>query len=61
MKKIAICHDYLNQFGGAERVLKAFLEIFPQADVFTLFGSKKIIEKVLEGKKFIFLFLTAFL
>jgi len=60
MKKIAICHDYLNQFGGAERVLKAFLEIFPQADVFALFGSKKIIEKILEGKKVHFSFLNRF-
>jgi len=29
-------HDYLNQFGGAERVLIALLEIFPKADLYTL-------------------------
>jgi glycosyltransferase involved in cell wall biosynthesis len=34
-KKIAIFHDYLNQYGGAERVLEALLELFPGADVYT--------------------------
>lgn len=34
--KVAISHDYLNQFGGAERVLSALLEIFPDADLYTL-------------------------
>jgi len=35
--KTAIVHDYLNQFGGAERVLEVFHKIFPQAPIFTLF------------------------
>ncbi len=39
--KIALIHDYLNQYGGAERVLEAFLAIFPYADVYTLFYDKK--------------------
>jgi len=34
--RVAILHDYLNQFGGAERVLLALLEIFPKADLYTL-------------------------
>lgn len=34
--RVAIFHDYLNQFGGAERVLQALLEMFPQADLYTL-------------------------
>lgn len=38
--KVAILHDYLNQFGGAERVLKTLLEIFPQADLYTLLYDK---------------------
>ena len=33
---IAIVHDFLNQYGGAERCLEAFKEIFPDAPVFTL-------------------------
>ncbi len=35
--KVAILHDYLNQYGGAEKVLETLLEIFPQADIYTLF------------------------
>jgi len=33
--KIAIAHDYLNQFGGAERVVEALHEAFPEAPIFT--------------------------
>jgi glycosyltransferase involved in cell wall biosynthesis len=34
--KIAIVHDYLNQYGGAERVLELLHEIYPQAPVYTI-------------------------
>ncbi|MEK9147800.1 MAG: glycosyltransferase [Patescibacteria group bacterium] len=40
--KIAIIHDYLNQAGGAEKVLKIFIEIFPKAPIYTLFYDKSI-------------------
>lgn len=33
--KIALVHDYIKEYGGAERVLEAFHEIFPDAPVFT--------------------------
>src|SRR5215470_10309247 len=33
--KVALVHDYLNQMGGAERVVLAFHEIFPDAPVYT--------------------------
>ncbi len=33
--KIAIVHDWLNQFGGAEQVLEALKELFPEAPVYT--------------------------
>ena len=42
--KIALVHDYLSQHGGAERVLKAFHEIWPSAPVFVLFHDKKKID-----------------
>lgn len=35
--KIAIVHDQLQEFGGAERVLVALKAIFPEADVYTSF------------------------
>ena len=34
--KIALVHEYLVKLGGGERVLKALLEVFPKADLFTL-------------------------
>jgi len=34
--KIALVHDYLNQLGGGERVLDALLQLYPDADVYTL-------------------------
>src|SRR3990167_5868372 len=35
--KVAIVHDYLNEFGGAERVLLALSEIWPDAPIYTAF------------------------
>ncbi|NOU92954.1 glycosyltransferase [Paenibacillus sp. LMG 31456] len=34
--KVALVHDYLNQYGGAERVLECFMDMFPEAPVYTL-------------------------
>lgn len=34
--KVALVHDYLNQSGGAERVLAALCELFPSAPIYTL-------------------------
>ncbi len=39
--KIALVHEYLNQLGGAERVLENFLEIWPDATVHVLFYDKE--------------------
>lgn len=33
--KIALVHDYIKEYGGAERVLEALHELFPHAPVFT--------------------------
>lgn len=38
--RVALVHDYLTQFGGAERVLEALMELFPNAPVFTLVYDK---------------------
>jgi glycosyltransferase involved in cell wall biosynthesis len=43
--KIAIVHDYLIDFGGAERVLLALHEIYPKAPIYTLIYRKKRLEK----------------
>jgi glycosyltransferase involved in cell wall biosynthesis len=39
--KIALVHDYLAQDGGAEKVLEAFHEIWPEAPIFVLFYDKE--------------------
>jgi glycosyltransferase involved in cell wall biosynthesis len=33
--KVALVHDYIKEYGGAERVLEALHEMFPDAPVFT--------------------------
>ncbi|MBI3984941.1 MAG: glycosyltransferase [Candidatus Levybacteria bacterium] len=33
--KVAIVHDYIKEFGGAERVLRALCDIFPEAPIYT--------------------------
>lgn len=41
--KTAIVHDYLNQYGGAEKVLEAIHGLFPDAPVYTsIFDSQKM-------------------
>ncbi|MBI2330535.1 glycosyltransferase [Candidatus Daviesbacteria bacterium] len=35
--KVALAHDYLREYGGAERVLEALHEIFPDAPVYTAY------------------------
>jgi len=33
--KVAIVHDYLNQYGGAEKVIETLHEIYPNAPIYT--------------------------
>jgi len=35
--KIALVHDYIKEFGGAERVLRVLADIYPQAPIYTSF------------------------
>jgi len=39
--KIAIVHDFLVQYGGAERVLEVISEMFPEAPIYTLLYDKE--------------------
>jgi len=34
--KVALVHDFLLKLGGAERVLKVFSEMYPEAPIYTL-------------------------
>ena len=35
--KVALVHDFLSEYGGAERVLETLCEIFPKAPIYTAF------------------------
>ena len=35
--KIALVHDYLKEYGGAERVLRVLADMYPQAPIYTAF------------------------
>ncbi len=49
--KVALVHDYLNQFGGAERVLETLTELFPEAPIYTLFYDKEGVSNKFSGKE----------
>lgn len=38
--KIALVHDYIKEFGGAERVLRVLADTFPKAPIYTSFRVK---------------------
>jgi glycosyltransferase involved in cell wall biosynthesis len=38
--KVALVHDYIKEYGGAERVLETLSEIFPDAPIYTAFYAK---------------------
>lgn len=48
--KVALAHDYLREYGGAERVLEALHEIFPDAPVFTAYYNPQGLGE--NGKRF---------
>ncbi len=58
--KIALVHDYLIQYGGAERVLECFTEIFPHAHIYTIVYDKDVMHGVFENKKIHTSFLQKF-
>lgn len=51
--KLALVHDWLNDLGGAERVLIELHNIFPDAPIHVLFYDKKFVKKYLPEAKII--------
>lgn len=49
--KVALVHDFLMQWGGAERILQAICEIFPYAEIFTIVADPWLCNKYFNGKK----------
>lgn len=49
--KVAIVHDWLTNYGGAERVVEQLLQIYPDADIYTLVYDKKKMGTVFPPEK----------
>jgi glycosyltransferase involved in cell wall biosynthesis len=47
--KIALIHDYIVSYGGAEKTFKVLSEIFPEAELYTLFYDPVILGKLKLG------------
>lgn len=48
--KVALAHDYLREYGGAERVLEVLHDIFPNAPVYTFYVNLEAMGE--NGKRF---------
>jgi len=48
--KVALIHDHLAQDGGAEKVLKVFADMFPEAPIYTLLYEKNNVHKNFNGR-----------
>lgn len=51
--KIALVHDFFTTWGGGERVLKYFSEIWPEAPIYLIAKDQKLIDEFLPGRKVI--------
>lgn len=51
MAKVAIVHDWLVNYGGAELFVEYLLRIYPEADIFTLVYDKKKMRGHFENQK----------
>lgn len=58
--KVALVHDFLIKLGGAERVLKVFADLFPDAPIYTLVYDKKICGEVFPEERIRSSFLQSF-
>ncbi len=48
--KIAFVHEYLNQFGGAERMLQVLCALYPRAPIYTLLYDRDATGGVFDGR-----------
>jgi len=49
--RVAIVHYWFLVYGGGERVVEALAEMYPEADIFTLYRDKNCIPASLRGRK----------
>ncbi len=48
--KVAIVHEYLNQYGGAERVLQVLCSMLPHAPIYTTLYDRALTGEVFDGR-----------
>jgi len=48
--RVALIHDHLAQDGGAEKVLKVFADMFPEAPIYTLLYEKRNADKYFKNR-----------
>lgn len=53
MGKIALVHDFLFTYGGAERVLSAFHRLYPDAPIYTMLADPEIVRRYFPKAKII--------
>jgi len=58
--RVAIVHDWLTGMRGGEKVLEILCEMFPQAEIFTLFYNKGKLTPIIENRKIHVSFLQNF-
>jgi glycosyltransferase involved in cell wall biosynthesis len=51
--KVALVHDYLVQYGGAEKTLEAIAELFPEAPIYTGIYKPQMLSDFLNKRKII--------
>lgn len=44
--RVALVHDFLTSFGGAERVLQSLRKLYPEAPVYTLLSDTEIVKRL---------------
>jgi len=49
--RVAVVHDWLTGMRGGEHVLEAILELFPQAEIFTLFHLRGTVSPLIESRR----------
>ena len=51
--RVALVHDWLTGMRGGEKVLEVLCELFPQADLFTLFHRRGAVSPLIEGRRIV--------
>ncbi len=60
LKKVALVHDFLVSYGGAERVLQALSGLYPDAPIYTLLQDEAIVKRFFPGCEIRSSFLQSF-